>query len=221
MKRPSKESVRRATRQSQAMNEEVERAIAESDDARQRAQQARYKALLASVDAGRADWEARTMAFLAAGNARHPNGTFIATFLRVQDELREAELHGVPLSDAARSAIVKMGRAEKAIKAASAAAKAAAERAAAEYAATTKGNRARQREQGGGDETAARSEQLTAAERARRLAEEASTLAAEAAAKERHTRDLEAQLREAQAHELLVRDHARRGSTLVMYSTKS
>ena len=44
-------SLRRATRQSQAMSEEMERAAAESDDARQRAQAARYKALLASVDA--------------------------------------------------------------------------------------------------------------------------------------------------------------------------
>ena len=116
------------------------------------------------------------MAFLADGNARLADGTFIKTWLSVHTEMRNAEMLGVPLSEAARTAIVKMGTAEKAIKAASASAKLAAQRAADEYAAE-KGAKVRLSHMPVREETST--------ERARKLAEEAARLAEEAAEKER------------------------------------
>lgn len=156
--------------------EEASRASEASDEASRRAQQALHASIVAQTVATRTDWEARAMSFLAAGNARVPSdGTFIKTWLRVHDEMRDAESLGVPLSEAARSAIIKMGTAEKAIKAASASAIAAAERANDEV---TSSKKAREREK-----AEARSE--TDAERARHLTEEAAVLAQEAMEREK------------------------------------
>lgn len=200
-RRIRRDSVSIASKRTALTQQEAERAAVESDAAKERAVAATYRAHLATVDAGRADWEARTMAFLAAGNARHPNGTFIATFLRVQDELAEAETNGVPLSETARTAIVKMGLAEKAIRAASTAAKLAADRAAAEYAASGKGARRRAFEE----------RVPTAAEKAHDLSAEATRLQEEATLKEGIRREAQTQMEEAQREEMrqmtLLREH--------------
>ena len=161
-----------------------------------------YKALLAQAIAARQEWEKRTMLFLAAGNARLVDGTPIKTWLEVHDELKEAETNGVPLSDHARIAIVKMGTAEKAIRAASAAAKLAAEKAAQDYAKTERGAKMLRASQGAEQKAA---KQLTAKEQARKLAEEATKLADEAAKQQRAREQALDELREAQHQELLVK----------------
>ena len=50
----------------------------------------------------RIEWEARAVAFLAAGNARMADGTMITAWLSLQDELERAHRDGTPLSDPAR-----------------------------------------------------------------------------------------------------------------------
>ena len=58
----------------------------------------------------RQDWEARAIAFLAAGNARTRDGTLISTWLKVHDEIARANATGLPMSESTRMAIVQMVR---------------------------------------------------------------------------------------------------------------
>ena len=197
-RRQERSELRRQSKQfARDSREGLFRAAAEYDNANATAKRAAQKAKQAQNVLARQKWEERTMAFLAAGNARVPNdGTPIRTWLKVQDELKEAEQHGTPLSESARSAIVKMGTAEKAIKNASMSAKRAAEAAAAEYAATEKGAKRR---------AAAESMAHSAADRARKLAEEAEKLAEEAKKKEQLKAEAVEQLREARRLEHLAK----------------
>ena len=126
-----------------SMAEEADRADEDAVNAAERAEAAKIHARRTHALAQRQEWEARAMAFLAAGNARLLDGTPIRDWMSVQDELRNAEAHGVPLSESARMAIIKMGAAQKAIRKATAAAKVAAERAYAEWQNTKQGAKAR------------------------------------------------------------------------------
>ena len=69
----------------------------------------------------RAAWEARTLAFLAAGNARLPDGTAVSRWIKLQQALRDAVEKGKPLDDSER-ALLK-GAADTAIRSATHAAK--------------------------------------------------------------------------------------------------
>ena len=146
VRRPSYAEQRRSSRALiLESSEAVDAATSEADEAQRQAQAAAMKALVAQAEAARHEWEQRAMAFLAAGNARMQDGTPVSDWLKVQDELKQAQAHGVPLSDAARHVILKMGTAEKAIKMASASAKAAAAQAAREEAESKRGRLRRAR----------------------------------------------------------------------------
>lgn len=92
----------------------------------------------------RTEWEERTIAFLAQGNARLQNGTPLRSWLVMQDELKHAKEHGMPLSQTSRSVI--LGSAARAIKAASFSAKKAEARALSEFAQTNAGRMSTSRE---------------------------------------------------------------------------
>ena len=196
--------VRRAARTSIACEDEVRRATEELDDAQSRARAGAHAAAMAHAKVTRGDWETRILAFLAEGNARLPDGgadgksagTLLKSWLNVQDELKEAETKGVPLSENARAQMIKMNPAEKAIKSASAAAIFAAERAEREWLLSKEGKRAQQVQ-----EVRTKSQ----ASRAEKLAEEARILAAEAEVKQRAKEEAIDALRQAKRLESLAR----------------
>ena len=196
--------VRRAARTSIMCEDEVKRATADLDEAQTRARAGAHAAAMAHAKVTRGDWETRILAFLAEGNARLPDGgadgksagTLLKSWLNVQDELKEAETKGVPLSENARAQMIKMNPAEKAIKSASAAAIFAAERAEREWLLSKEGKRAQQVQ-----EVRTKSQ----ASRAEKLAEEARILAAEAEVKQRAREEAIDALRQAKRLESLAR----------------
>jgi len=180
----------------------------EEQQANERAEQAQVKAMHAKALAARKEWEQRTLDFLAAGNAVMKDGTPIAMFIKLQKELRDAETSGVPLSEAARTVILQIGGAEKAIRAAGQSAKAAAARAAAEYKLTERGSKMAARASIAGRSSSSRdsSPMLTAAERhAKKLSDEASRLADEAKQKGKEKAEAGEKLKVAERNERVGR----------------
>ena len=165
-----RESVRTKEMASAGADEDARIASVEAELADERAKMAARTARRALDVAARQEWEMRAINFLAAGNAKLPDGTLIKTWLDVHEEIARAKGAGVPLSKSARVAMIKMGMADRAIKNATMAAKQAAERAYEEWASTRPGARGLTRE-------------LTSAARALALAEKAEQRALEAEAK--------------------------------------
>lgn len=194
----------RGRRKSVEIAEEAKRAFDEANALNGRARESARAAALAHAKLTRNEWESRILKFLAAGNARLPDGgadgksagTLMKTWLAVQDELQAAEIKGVPLSESARSQMIKMNPAEKARSSASEAAKLAAQRAEEEYLKTKHGAKSRQAQEG---------REETAMQRANKLAVEARRLAREADEKRKEQEKLELQLREAQQREAAAR----------------
>jgi hypothetical protein len=197
-----RESVKRLVRNSVASAEEVEKATLELERANFAALEAGRAMRLAQAVATRQQWENRALRFLADGNARLKDGTMLKEWLEVQEELKQAEHAGVPLSDAARSALVRMNTAEKAIKQASAAAIRAAEAAAAEFAKSKEGARHKARSMVMQDKA---EEADSAASRAAKLVEEANILAKQVQQKAKAKDDALERLKEAKRLEYQAR----------------
>ena len=196
-----RESIRQAQRRTSQFNTMAEAAGAESQEAKDRAYVAMRAAAMARAAATRQAWEVRTLRFLADGNAVLTDGTEIKIWVAVQQEIAEAETKGVPLSDQARAALLRMNTAEKAIKAASNAAKRAAEKAIAELEQTKEGRKAMRMS----NVTEFPDDAAGVSARAEQLAREASVLVAESLQKQKAKEIAEEKLRIAREQERQVR----------------
>lgn len=194
-----RESIAAAKRRTSMTFDEAEVAAAASEAARNRAFEAQRAASMAKAIATRQAWEERTLRFLADGNARLVDGTFVKIWVAVQQEIAEAETKGVPLSDQARAALLKMNTAEKAIKAASNAAKRAAEKAMAEFEKTKEGRRGKSRA------SASPPDERDAAAKAEDLARQASSLVTAALESQKKEDEAQEKLRLAREEERRVR----------------
>ena len=184
-------------RRSIALEAEAARLCEEADRANSRAHDAAKAMGADAAKRARHEWQERSLRWLAAGNARVPDGgmdgksfgTPLKTWLTVHEELQNAQIRGVPLSEVARVQMMKMNPAARAIRAASSSAILAAQRFESEWKDSKAGKRLEK------SETA----------RAERLAQEAKQLAKEAEEKQRAKEEVLEQLREARKAEGQVR----------------